>query len=769
VPPDRTAAALLAVLLLLAPRPRLSAQEPLPLVPLPAGVTRLEGVFVLPDNALIVMLGPRQDEMRRLGRFTNEAFRERAGEGPSLRHGGTVRRGNIVLRVADPLTGDGAREGYQLLVTPESIVVSAAAHAGLFYGIQTLRQLIRPDGSVPAVRIDDRPRFSWRGMHLDVGRHIFPVAFIKRYLDLMARYKLNTFHWHLTEDQGWRLEIRRFPRLATVGGCRRETMVERNFDPFVGDGRPYCGYYTRAEVREIVRYAAERYITVVPEIDMPGHMLAALAAYPELACTPGPFEVGTRWGVYDDILCPSEQTFSFLEGVLREVMSLFPSTFIHIGGDEAPKTRWRESPLVREIIRREGLRDEEAVQGWFNRRIERFLNSNGRRLIGWDEILEGGLAPNAAVMSWRGTSGGLAAASEGHDVVMSPTSHLYFDYYQGDPRFEPLAIGGFLPLDRVYSYEPVPDGLDSARHRHILGAQGNVWTEYLRTAEQVEYMALPRMLALAEVVWSPRGARDWNSFSARLPARLAELDSLGVNYRIPHVTGLEEDRLTLADRITVSLGVPIAGAVIRYTLDGSDPLGAEFVWRYESPFEIALGDAPVIVTARAYLPNGRASAPRAASVARTALRAAERVDEAALRPGLRVSYYEAALGSVRQMDTLRALSAAIAGGVALPGFARAEDFALLFEGFVRVDEPGIYRFRLTSDDGSALWVGGTRVVDNDGLHGTAERSGQIALASGFHPLRIAYFQRGGGKDLSLLVERDDGAERRSVAARLYHR
>jgi hexosaminidase len=369
-------------------------------------------------------------------------------------------------------------------------------------------------------------------MHLDVGRHFYGADYVKRYIDLIARYKLNRFHWHLTEDQGWRIPIDRYPRLTEVGGFRAQTHVGHGREDFVGDGVPHGGYYTKDEIRDVVAYAAERYITIVPEIEMPGHSLAALAAYPELACTEGPFEVGMTWGVFEDIYCPSEETFAFLENVLAEVIEIFPGELVHIGGDEAPKVRWEESALVQELKAREGLADEHEVQSWFVHRIERFLNANGRRLIGWDEILDGGLAPNATVMSWRGTEGGIEAARMGHDVVMTPYSHLYFDYYQSeDQDSEPLAIGGFLPLDSVYDYEPVPSELTSAEATHILGAQANVWTEYMKSWDHVEYMVFPRLFALSEVAWSAADRKDYARFHARLGWHLDRLDALGVRYR----------------------------------------------------------------------------------------------------------------------------------------------------------------------------------------------------------------------------------------------
>lgn len=513
--------ATISVLLAACAGPAPSPRDLPSIVPWPASIDQGTGYFAL-TNATTV--GTAYDELDPLVAYGAEALglRVRAGMGaPQI---------ELVLDGA----ASGNPEGYRLTVTRERIEVAAPEPAGVFYGLQTLRQLVPDSGrlrTVPALTIRDAPRFGYRGLHLDVGRHMFPVEFIKHYIDLMALYKINTFHWHLTEDQGWRIEIERYPRLTEVGGCRSETILEKNFEPYIGDGKPYCGFYTQEEVREVVAHAESRFVLVIPEIEMPGHSMAALAAYPELACTEGPFEVGTRWGIYEDIYCPKEETFAFLENVLTEVMALFPGPYIHIGGDEAPKARWEESEIAQAVIEREGLADEHELQSWFIQRIERFLASRDRWLIGWDEILEGGLAPNATVMSWRGMEGGIEAARQGHDVIMTPGSHLYFDHYQGDSIAEPLAIGGFTPLEKVYGFEPIPEELTAEEAEHVLGAQANVWTEYIKTPEHVEYMVYPRLLALSEVVWSPKDARDWESFRARLPRQLAVLDRLGVNYR----------------------------------------------------------------------------------------------------------------------------------------------------------------------------------------------------------------------------------------------
>ncbi|HAY76383.1 MAG TPA: beta-N-acetylhexosaminidase, partial [Gemmatimonadetes bacterium] len=421
--------------------------------------------------------------------------------------------------------------------------LNAADYAGLFYGLQTLSQLMPPDAvtssdvssfDLPVLEIDDAPRFTYRGVHLDVARHFFPPEFIKHYIDLLALYKINRFHWHLTEDQGWRIEIDQYPKLTEVAAFREQTQIGHGLEEFQGDGVRYGGFYTKEEIREIVAYAQARNVMIIPEIEMPGHATAALAAYPELACTEGPFEVAMTWGIFEDIYCPYEETFEFLENVLLEVVDLFPGDYVHIGGDEAPKTRWEESEYVQDLMVREGFNDVEQVQGYFIRRIEKFLNEQGKRLIGWDEIIEGGLPPNATVMSWRGTIGGIEASRRGHDVVMTPYSHLYLDYYQSaDQENEPFAIGGFLPLDTVYSYEPVPSQLRERDKTRIIGAQANVWTEYMKTGEHVEYMLLPRMLALAEVVWSPAEAKNFTSFLKRIEWHLDRFDALGVNYREP--------------------------------------------------------------------------------------------------------------------------------------------------------------------------------------------------------------------------------------------
>ncbi len=424
---------------------------------------------------------------------------------------------------------------YSIRQSDKSLHIAAAEKTGIFYGIQTLLQSIQaPYGSsliAPAMAVNgDYPQFTWRGMHLDVSRHFFPVDFILRYIDLLAMHKMNVFHWHLTDDQGWRIEIKKFPKLTEIGAFRNGSMIghynENRFDSL-----RYGGFYTQDEIREIVQYAAQRHITIVPEIEMPGHAMAALAAYPQYSCTGGPFEVAQKWGVFDDVFCPKEETFSFLNDVLDEVCELFPGKYIHIGGDECPKTRWEQCNACKKRMANEKLKDGHELQSYFIQRIEKYLNSKGKQTIGWDEILEGGLAPNAAVMSWRGTEGGIAAANLKHPVVMTPGTHCYFDHYQADPRQENVAIGGYTTLEKVLSYNPIPDELKGKPEaRFILGAQGNVWTEYMYTSRDVERMALPRMSALAEVLWSGPSTTDYSDFLKRLSSLRQNWERKEVNY-----------------------------------------------------------------------------------------------------------------------------------------------------------------------------------------------------------------------------------------------
>jgi hexosaminidase len=563
-------------------------------IPLPQEVSLTqENPFKLNENVLIAY--PENNALlQRNAEFLSEYIQQATNYAPktkAIAAGEQVK--NAIVLGLDPSIAN--KEGYVLTTTPEGININGQTENGVFYGIQTLRKSIPAEAKeatilIPAGEIKDEPRFSYRGMHLDVGRHFFPKEFMKKYIDLLALHNMNTFHWHLTDDQGWRIEIKKYPKLTEIGSQRSRTVIGRNTQEY--DNTPYGGFFTQEEAKEIVKYAQERYITVIPEVDLPGHMLAALAAYPEMGCTGGPYEVCPRWGIFEDVLCiGNDQTMQFLEDVMSEIIEIFPSKYVHIGGDEAPRTRWEKCPKCQARIKTEGLKAdknhtaEDRLQSYCMTRIEEFLNSKGRQIIGWDEILEGDVAPNATVMSWRGMEGGIKAAQLGHDVIMTPTSFCYFDYYQtADTKDEPLGIGGYVPIEKVYSLEPVPAVLTEEQSKHILGAQANLWTEYIHSSEHVEYMVLPRMAALAEVQWTQPEKKDFKDFTKRLARLMKFYQRDGFNYA-KHVFDLKVDFTPDVTKkaVVVTLST-IDDAPIYYTLDGTEPTTASL--KYTEPVSI---------------------------------------------------------------------------------------------------------------------------------------------------------------------------------------
>jgi hexosaminidase len=585
-------------------------------VPLPRQVVAGAGQYALPNAVRISASGRAGD----LAGVVQQIFRE---------HG----VGGVVSLSTDAGDVSLGSEGYALTIGAEGIAIKANAGAGVYYGLQTLDQLLpyaSTSRSVQYVEIRDWPAYRWRGIHLDVSRHFFPLSVVERYIDVAAHYKLNVFHWHLTDDQGWRIQIRRYPLLTSIGGCRAGSEVGGEASDI--EPQRYCGFYTQAEIRSLISYARARYVTVVPEIEMPGHSQAALAAYPRLACGPGPFFVRETWGVSDEIYCPTEYTFSFLENVLREVMELFPSSYIHVGGDEVPKTAWEHSAAVHALMRRERIATYDGVQGYFDRRIERFLEAHGRRMIGWDEILDGGVTQNATIMSWRGEGGGIRAARRGNDAVMSPDGPLYFDAYQGDPKDEPEAIGSLSTPQMVYRYEPTPAGLSPAQAAHIIGVQGNLWTEFITTPQYLFYMLLPRMVSLSEIAWSDPQPRTWDEFAQRLGDQLPWLAAHGYNFRIPNpqfsVTDadLRFDNVspsvrtieaqTSAAKATVAISSIVPNGTIRFTTDGSAPTVQSPA--FAGPIEVSLQpNQRLDVRAIVVLPDGRASTPSELVLTRT--------------------------------------------------------------------------------------------------------------------------------------------------------
>lgn len=560
------------------------------IVPLPQEVVTSNGASFVLKSSTPISYSEGDTLMERTARFLASCVKSSTGY--ELKVSSQQASSGIHLSLDATIENP---EGYRLTVTSEGVELTGATEAALFYGVQTLRKSIPAVAEgmsieLPAVTINDYPRFGYRGMMVDVSRHFLTVDEMKSYIDILALHNLNTLHWHISDDQGWRIEIKKYPELTQIGSKRKETVIGRNSGQY--DGKEYGGFYTQDDIREVIAYAQKHFITIIPEIDLPGHQQAALSTYPELGCTGGPYEVWTQWGVSDDVICAgNEKSMQFLEDVLTEVIELFPSEYIHIGGDECPKIRWKSCPKCQARIKAEGLKAdakhsaEERLQSYVITRMEKLVESKGRRIIGWDEILEGGLAPNATVMSWRGVEGGIDAARQGHDVIMTPNSFLYFDYYQStDTENDPLAIGGYNPIDRVYGYEPVPDVLTDEEKKHIVGVQANLWAEYLPTFSQRQYMTMPRIAALAEIQWTEPAKKDYKSFLNRLVRLTALYDRLGYNYG-KHIFDIQATFTpdTENGQIIVDLATQGDGD-IRYTLDGSEPTATGN--KYEAPLLI---------------------------------------------------------------------------------------------------------------------------------------------------------------------------------------
>ena len=548
------------------------AQNEIALIPKPQSLELKKGTFKIDKNTTIYF----EPEFEIAGNFLNDFLQK--GAGFSLKKT-SEKEANIVF-VKD---ASQPSEGYFLDVSDSKIVIKTSDASGAFYAVQTLRQLLpsplTPEGGTVALSqltITDFPKFQYRGMHLDCARHFFDKEFVKKYIANLALLKMNYFHWHLTDDQGWRIEIKKYPELTKKGAFREETLIGHyNDTPQKFDGKRYGGFYTQEEIKEVVAFAAKHNVTIIPEIEMPGHATAAISAYPQLGCTGTQIPVATTWGVFEDIFCPNEQTFAFLEDVLEEVISLFPSQYVHIGGDEAPKIQWKNCTHCQQMIQDLDLKDEHGLQSYFIQRIEKFVNAKGKKIIGWDEILEGGLAPNATVMSWRGTQGGIDAAKQKHDVIMTPNSHAYFDYYQSDKPGEPLAIGGFIPLKKVYSFNPIPKELDAEESKYILGAQANLWTEYIDSEEKVEYMVFPRIFALSEVTWSGPSEnleKDYPEFLTRVENFMPRLDALNINYA-NHLYEIEGRILKENGQVFYELTTPTPGKEIRYSVNNFETKG----------------------------------------------------------------------------------------------------------------------------------------------------------------------------------------------------
>ncbi|MCR8560503.1 family 20 glycosylhydrolase [Mucilaginibacter sp. BJC16-A38] len=658
--------------------------------------------------------------------------------------------------------------GYRLTITPKQIIITGKG-AGLFYGIQSLIQLIPADrnavAKLPCVQIEDYPRFAYRGLMLDVSRHFFSVEFVKKYIDLMAAYKLNNFHWHLTDDQGWRIEIKKYPKLTQVSSQRAQTVIGNYHDrtPQQFDNTPYGGYYTQDQIRDVVKYASDRYINIVPEIEMPGHSEAVMAAYPEFSCDPSlasTYKAAETWGVFYNIYEPSDKTFNFLQDVLTEVMDLFPGKYIHVGGDEVPKNAWKKSKFCQDLIKQLGLTDdkssskEDKLQSYFIQRIEKFINSKGRSMIGWDEILEGGLSPNATVMSWRGEEGGIAAAQQSHNVIMTPGSGgLYIDQQQGKSNLEPVSIGGYDPLSRIYRYNPTPDELTPDQQKFITGVQANLWTEYIPTEKKVEYMILPRILALSELSWTPLARKNYTDFAnTRLPGHLAVLEKSGFNFRVPEAIGTQ-DTIMFGNQLTVKLKSPVEGAKVYYTIDGYTPRETDMEYTIPMTYNVPADQYRELKTI-VITPSGKRSQVTRAVVYNKVPQPA--VAGSNVNKGLKYKLYTGEFNSVTQLGTAAAIDSGVAVTFSTTAFKKnMKGYGVIYSGLIRIDSDGVYGFSTASSNGSSLSIDDQQVIDNDGRHNMYDQGGAVALLKGYHRITIKYFDATSNGNLKMFITTPD--------------
>jgi hexosaminidase len=717
-----------------------------PLIPYPTSLVPASGSFTLTAATRLAVpaggkFGPEAQQLQNLLAH---------GLGQPLKQSTLAGPGSIAL-VYDPAIT--APEGYRLTITPQRVTLAAREPAGMFRAVQTVRQLLPPTVEkpgkaaalrLPAVQIQDQPAYAWRGMHLDVSRHFFSVEYLKKYLDLLALYKFNKLHLHLTDDQGWRIEIKKYPELTTQGAwrplnnqdsaCLKKAQDNPDFalDPKhlrQRNGRTeYGGFYTQQQLKDIIAFAAARHIEIIPEIDMPGHMMAALRAYPALSCT------GTAtWGKEFSVpLCPcNEGTYEFAQNVLSEVAALFPSQYVHIGADEVEKTTWAQASACTELMQREGIKDVNGLQSYFVRRIEQFLQRKGKKMIGWDEVLDGGVDPTATVMYWRSwvLSASARAARNGNQVIMTTNNPLYFDYLPDKNS-----------LVQVYQFQPTPPALaGTAAAKAILGAQANLWTEMVPTENRADYLVLPRMTALAEVVWTNKP--DFAAYQRRLKAHYPRLGQLGVHYRVPDLGGfVEESVFTTSTQLAVQK--PLDNLTLRYTTDGSAPTAASPVLAKALPIS-----QPTTIKLAAYTPEGLKGDTY--TIHYQQQNYAEPAHPSTTTAGLAATYFDGYFPKSAAMQEATAKGSTVVDAVAVPKQAEADKFGVQFRGYFDVPEMGIYTFYLTCDDGGTLRLADRLVVDNDGLHSAIEKSGQVALAKGLQPLALNFVEGGGGYSLLL--------------------
>lgn len=710
------------------------------IIPAPASLVQNEGSYKLNKNTGIYASTP---EAKTVAEFF--AAKLNTSTGYALQASDKEVSNGISLLIDESL--DVNDEGYTLDVTENGVTVKAKTPQGLFYGMQSFMQLLPAEIEspkvvndiawiAPAVTIKDEPRFEYRGLMLDPCRHFIPVENLKKQIDVMALFKINRLHWHLTDDQGWRIEIKKYPKLTEIGSKRID-----------GEGTEYGGFYTQDQVKEIVQYAADRFITIVPEIEMPGHELAAIAAYPELSCQGQPITPRIIWGVEDIVMCAGkEEPFEFMEDVIDEVVPLFPGEYFHVGGDECPKISWKNCPLCQKRIREEGLKAdahhsaEEKLQSYFIQRMEKVLAKHGKKIIGWDEILEGGLAPTASVMSWRGEEGGIAAASMGHNVIMTPGGNgMYIDQYQGDPKIEPVSIGGYDPIEKVYSYNPVPDTLVGLGKDHFIqGVQCNAWSEYMYNTDLMEYRIYPRILALSEIAWTPLDKKDYKDFERRLENGLVRLDGHDINYHIPQPEQPNGSCNFVAFTDKASLAFQTTRPITMvYTLDGSEPSAESTV--YEAPIEFTESG---VLKIRSVLPSGKMSPTRTITVEKQTLAPAKEVAKTA--PGLKLDVAYGYFLESSQLDeakdwkssTIKDLRDLTRVEKSDESMRDVKQYAAIATGYVNIPEDGVYYI---SSDNEEVWIDGKLLINNGGeVKRFSRNDTSVALGQGLHEIKVVF-------------------------------
>ncbi|MFC5048127.1 family 20 glycosylhydrolase [Aquimarina hainanensis] len=702
------------------------------ITPTPLQLEKNEAFFLLSQNTSISC---NSDESTTIANFFTKKLKEFTGLSLEV-HKDTQKKNTIRLIIDAELSLDS--EAYQLHVSQETIEIKGATPQGVFYGLQSLLQLIPRSAKeitntentiwkIPGITITDKPAFSWRGMHLDVSRHFSSIDFIKEQLDLLSLFKINKFHWHLTDDQGWRIEIKKYPKLTEISSNRVNE-----------DGTTYGGFYTQEQIKEVVAYAKERFIDVVPEFDIPGHTVAVLAAYPELACDDKTYKTRTLWGVESNVLCPGKpETLVFVEDVIKEMVSLFPFEYFHVGGDEVPKDQWKKSEECQQLMKKEGLKDEHELQSYFMAKVENILKKYDRKMIGWDEILEGGITPTTNIMSWQGEEGGIKAANEGHDVIMTPAAFVYFNFYQGDYKVEPMAFGGYIPLEKAYNYSPIPSKIDTDKRKHILGAQGNIWTEYASTEAQIEYLIYPRIIALAEVTWSDPSNKNFENFLTRLDHLYPILDAYEINYHIPLPEGPSTDQIKFADSTSISFTTTHPVKMV-YTTDGTTP--DKNSKEYTAPLTFTTNTTIKIAS---ILPHGKMSPTRTITLEKQ--QAFEPIAVDSPKKGLKMNTIKGHFKDVNEIDKNLPIESTTVDSISQANTTYAwgsdvlkENFrAVYLDGYIDLPEDGTYIFNSVQDQ---VWIADQLVIDNKRpvKKGDQPIDGYIILKKGKHKLKIVY-------------------------------